>query len=57
MDEDPRGCSEHDPIRVVNDLVMDQAGRPERWLWHVECYRCGEVLDVEVQLAAGAAGV
>jgi len=40
---------EHDPVRVVDDLELDGAGRPAKWLWHLECHRCGEVLDLVVE--------
>jgi hypothetical protein len=36
---------EHDPIRVVYDLQLDEDGKPECWLWHLECYSCGQLLD------------
>lgn len=52
------GCREHDPVRVVDDVEMDGPGRAVRWLaQHLECVRCGEVLDlvVEAPRAAGTA--
>lgn len=47
-------CSGRDPVRVVEDLEVDEAGRPPRWPWHLECYRCGEVLDAGEALPAAA---
>lgn len=35
---------EHDPIRVVDDLRLDEAGRPAAWLEHLECYSCAQPL-------------
>lgn len=46
---------EHDPIRVNHTLETDDDGRPARWLWHVECYGCGEILDDEDPTGRAAA--
>ena len=35
---------EEDPIIVYDDLEVDEHGRPVKWLWHVECIRCGQPL-------------
>ncbi len=39
---------EHDPIVVIDDQRVDERGRPVAWLWHVECFHCGQSLpDVQ----------
>jgi hypothetical protein len=38
---------EHDPIVVIDDLRLDEHGQPAAWLYHVECYHCGQVLDLD----------
>jgi hypothetical protein len=47
---------EHDPIRVIDDLRLGQDGKPECWLWHLECYDCGQTVDYDqVEEQEGAA--
>lgn len=44
---------EHHPIRVVDDLELDEGGRPAKWLWHLECRTCGRPLDHDLDAARG----
>jgi len=46
---------QHHPIRVVDDLELDERGRPARWLWHLECRTCGRPLDHDLGSADQAA--
>jgi hypothetical protein len=46
IDQDPCGLR-HDPIVVYDDLRIDKDGRPAAWLYHVECYVCGQVLQLQ----------
>jgi hypothetical protein len=32
----------HDPIVVYDDLRLDDNGQPAAWLYHIECYDCGQ---------------
>ena len=43
---------EEDPIIVYDDLEVDEHGRPARWLWHVECIRCGQPLPYASAMSA-----
>ena len=47
----PHAAHQHHPLRVVDDLELDEGGRPAKWLWHLECRTCGQPLDYDLDAA------